>query len=50
MKKRKARSWKFRVLAAVLCLCPLLILPAMAGVADTTYYNTGILTTSETSK
>lgn len=50
MKKRKARSWKFRALAAVLCLCPLLILPAMAGVADTTYYNTGILTTSETIK
>ncbi len=36
-----------RIVVALACICPILVLPAFAGVADQTYYNTGILTPFE---
>ena len=41
------RKKSLRILLAVLAACSILVLPAAAGVADSTYYNTGILTMAE---
>ena len=44
----KKTAKRLRALLAVLAIGSLLVLPAAAGVADSTYYNTGVLTASET--